>query len=757
MTRGESFVLLAALAAWTLCPQVGCLGMEIVRDGKAVATIVVAGERPTNVPEGKRSPRRKAANLTGDARAAGVLADWINKITDVQLPVAESAPTGSPAIYVGVAAMQAGLNLDDIVSTSSEGLRVVVKGDRALLAGQNSDATLRAVCRLLEKLGCRYFMDREIGEVFPRAKSLSVSDLEMTEKPGFAMRKIWGSRWSGDTLWKIWNGAGGIGMSTGHSWAKYIPASKYYAQHPEYFSLRNGERREGEWLCTSNPDVPKVFAQAVIEAIRRGDTHPSISPPDGRAYCQCDACRAKDDSAYLEPSSATPVMSDRYVEFLDTVAKQVATIYPDATLNFYAYADYTQPPIHHGAVSKNLCVWLAPIRYCRYHAILSDCGYRKNLGNVIDGWSKVVSKLGYREYNYNLAEALTPIPKMSVWKRDIPYLKRRGFVGVNFESLPSWCLYGPHLYLSIRLAYNPDADADAIMDDYYRLFFGPEAGPFMKEYWQTLDETVANMQHHTGSFYALQYIFTPDTLRKCRDLLDKAAVAAAKDARYLARVKMCDAGFVNAEQYITVLNDMNTGEWGRAKTVYDELIQHCAMLVKEGFASEYTRSYCERFVGPAVKDGFAITSSPNKMLLQLPDMWRFTYDASDEGLKKGYPQANFNDASWRNVKTYTATLLQQGIPEQQTTMWYRTHFNLPAKSDRLAMWFAEVDGDATVYINGQEVGKLEKRRKPFAVDITRAAKVGDNVVAVRVDHSQTTELYLGGIIRPVIVVETKVR
>jgi len=35
---------------------------------------------------------------------------------------------------------------------------------------------------------------------------------------------------------------------------------------------------------------------------------------------------------------------------------------------------------------------------------------------------------------------------------------------------------------------------------------------------------------------------------------------------------------------------------------------------------------------------------------------------------------------------------------------------------------------------------------------TTAARPGENVVAVRVDHSQITELFLGGIVRPVLLI-----
>ena len=48
---------------------------------------------------------------------------------------------------------------------------------------------------------------------------------------------------------------------------------------------------------------------------------------------------------------------------------------------------------------------------------------------------------------------------------------------------------------------------------------------------------------------------------------------------------------------------------------------------------------------------------------------------------------------------------------------------------------------------------LAKPRAPFEVDVTAAMKPGENVVALRVDHSTITDLSLGGILRPVLLIE----
>lgn len=61
----------------------------------------------------------------------------------------------------------------------------------------------------------------------------------------------------------------------------------------------------------------------------------------------------------------------------------------------------------------------------------------------------------------------------------------------------------------------------------------------------------------------------------------------------------------------------------------------------------------------------------------------------------------------------------------------------------------------SVYINGHEVASpgTEARRKPFEVDVTNALKAGSNIVAIKVDHTRITELSLGGIVRPILLIE----
>ena len=88
----------------------------------------------------------------------------------------------------------------------------------------------------------------------------------------------------------------------------------------------DGQRKQGQWLCTSNPGLRKYFADQIIAAIRGGNKNPSLSPTDGRGYCQCAACKAQDDPNSIEPSTGMVSISNRYTDFFDDIARRVAAV-----------------------------------------------------------------------------------------------------------------------------------------------------------------------------------------------------------------------------------------------------------------------------------------------------------------------------------------------------------------------------------------------------------------------------------------------
>lgn len=734
-------------------------GAEIVKGGKPVA-VIVCDAKPG--PAAKLGKKNEATTSQEEALAAKLLVEWVKKITDAEVPISDKPTDGMVSIFVGKTAVRAGLKLDDIDSPTKEGIRIVVEPNRILIAGQSDAATLKAVCRFLEEQGCRYFMDGPLGEVYPRSPDLTAKPITITEKPALLYRNPKGPTWSA-TTWKAWNGAGGEDFAHSHSWGRYIPKG-LFGQHPEYFAMgADGKRKDGDWLCTSNPEVRQVFADEVIRVIKGGTKNPSISPPDGRGYCQCEKCKAQDDPKSLEPSSGTVSITNRYVDFYDDVARKVAMVYPDSVLSFYCYADYTQPPTVDRKLAPNLCAVIAPIRYCRLHAIGDEhCPSRKQQSGMVGGWAKVAPRIGYYNYMYNLADATFPMFKYTPCKIDFPFLADKGLAYMTIEVLSNWYIYGPQIYLSLRMAYNPRLDPAAVMEDYYTKFYGPAAAPFMKRYWLLIDETSNKLDNHSGGFYGLSAVYSPDVIRQCEGLLGQATAAAKGDVVLTERVAMHAAGFQNVFDYRDICSAMAKGDYPQAKRVYDAMVKRIEELQVKGYANrEYGTAYLKRFLAKSIEGPLAATAAPNRVVSVLPDKWKLGHDRSPEGDSLAFAAPELDDAKWPLAATYSNTLSGQRLDEN-AVLWYRTKFAVPEKHGKLVLVFPEVDGTASVYVNGKPIeatplvpGKAPgvSRRSPFEVDVTAAVKPGENLVAVRVDNRRLSELFLGGILRPVVLVE----
>lgn len=736
--------------------------LVLVEDGTPKAAIWHLGDVPDAVKE---------------------LSDYLQKISGAQLEVKvadkEQQPSpGSPALIVGHLAIKLGMSAPP-ETVSKDGYRVQRKGNWVLIAGESSreapepteepapkrgrgdfsGSTYYAACHFLEHLGVRWFFDIPIGEVVPQMKRIAVEELDIAETPDFISRSIWGPNWHNPT-WKRRNRMGGMGIPTGHDWG-HVPAKVYGEEHPEYYSLRGGTRRPGNWLCTSNKDVQRIFAESLCEQVRdKGTICLSISPPDGRGFCECEKCRALDDPTYLEPSSGSICMSDRYQHFYNAIASEVYKANPNALLSFYAYSDYSYPPRKYAEKAPpNLCVWMAPIRFCRLHSMSNkNCESRQRLRKVVDGWHALIPKLGWREYNYNLAELTVPFSKVTIFREDIPHLHEMGCLGMNIETLALWHIYGPHTYLIARLLWDAHADVDAVMDDFYTKFCG-KAAPHVKAYWERIDKAYREVTAHSGCFYSLPAVWKPELVAACEADLASAAKVADSDL-ISKRIEMFRLGLENAKYYLALCDATNRCDFIAAKEVYDKWLAHMDRIHKERFhvIGEYKRGYVPRFLGKTVAQGFERVTGDSELLVQLPDEWLHRYDREDQGEEQGWHKPGLGPEGWQKVKTYSATLDGQGIPEELTWWWYRTEVEVPdvPEGRKLFLWFGEIDGKWTrVFLNGEFVGEGEAGRSPFEVEITGKLRKGKNLVAAKIDHRSISELMLGGIIKPVMIYTKK--
>lgn len=704
--------------------------VEIVQDGKPLGAIWHRGDQ---------------------ADAAADLVKTIEKMSGATLEVKADKDTSPPAanvpaIVLGELAFEMGLAALP-KTVSREAYAIESHGSHLLIAGESPTATRFAVTDFLERLGCRWLTSTAIGDVIPQRTSISIAGLKVREKPDFIYREIWGMPRHTARL-------GGLDMPNRHDW-EHLPAAKYFESHPEYFGLRGGERKPSRWVCTSNPAVAKIFADAYIAKAKTGVQADTISPPDGRGFCECANCKALDIPDYIEPSNGAVCMSDRYAHFFKAVANHVEKEAPNFLLSFYCYSDYTLPPKSLDSMSKNLVGWVTTIRFCRIHGVNNPhCESRQRYRNVVNGWAKLISTCCY-DYNYNLAEVTVPISKITYMKDNIPFLKQSGCLGINLESMSAWNLYGPHTYLASKLMWNANADADAILADYYEKCVGAKAAPHLRAYWERIDKAVVECRTHCGSFNGINAIWTPELYAACDADLRRADEFASSPAEK-NRVAMFRSGLENVRYWRELDAAINGCRFVQAKDIFERWQAHMDDAHAKEFNTMkgYKQGYI-RFLQPMIESGVARTSGDRQLVAQLPDVWDFRYDAADAGEASEFFRRQPNATGWRPVKTFSASLNEQQIPEQLTHMWYRTTFDAPANLPvgPLHLWFGEVDGSPTkVWLNGEFLGEFTGARRPSELAVTGKIKAGQrNDVVIKTSHLSISELMLGGLLRPVMV------
>ena len=703
----------------------------LVKDGAPQADIWFAeGVLPPDAPRGTPTDRQAAEDL----------AAVIREISGAELALKTVEKDGrpeanAPAIVIGELAKTLGMKAPP-KTISGDGYRLQTKGNWLMLAGECPGSTFFATSHLLYSFGCRWFIDNDIGTVIPSLKTLEVGELDVSEQPDFISRALWGPNWlTGSAVWSRHNRLGGMELVSSHNWPR--------------------------WYCTTDPkDRAEYLAEVVARVKGKGPVSTSISPPDGNGYCPCERCKALDDPDYREPSSGTVNLSDRYQEFYNYIGREVKKVNPEAILCHYGYADYTLPPRKVLDGPDNLCVFLAPIRFCRVHSLSNPlCESRQRCNQMVQEWGKVEKKMGWREYNYNLADISVPISKLSIWKEDIPWLHKQGCIALNIECLYMPHLFEPHTYLLTRMAWDAQVDVDAVLDDFYEKFFGPAAAP-AKAYWDRIDKAYIATDAHAGSYHGVHAFWTPALIAACQADLDAAAKAAGSDKLIAKRVAMFQMGLDNAKHYTTWREAVNRCDFAASQAIYDKWLAHMDAVHAAGIhrVYEYRLGYAPRFLGGGQASGFLRVTGGRQKLLQLPDEWMFKYDPAAEGEAAGWQKSPASPADgWRKVKTYSATLNEQKIPEQLTWMWYQTTFKTPKALPKgpLTLWFMEPDGNAaSLWLDGEPLAQLEKikARQPLDVDLTGRLKADtEYVLTVKLHHQRISELMLGGLLRPVMI------
>lgn len=120
--------------------------------------------------------------------------------------------------------------------------------------------------------------------------------------------------------------------------------------------------------------------------------------------------------------------------------------------------------------------------------------------------------------------------------------------------------------------------------------------------------------------------------------------------------------------------------------------------------------------------------------------WEFEIDQGDSGLDRGLLNRPLNS---KIVVPFCPESELSGVLNRDflNVVWYRREVTIPsAWGDKLPLLhFQAVDYDATVWVNGVEVGRHRGGSTPFSCDLSKVAKAGETItIVVRARDSHLT-------------------
>jgi tetratricopeptide (TPR) repeat protein len=354
--------------------------------------------------------------------------------------------------------------------------------------GLDERGSFNAVCGYLRKLGARWYLPGELGEVLPSMKTIPLPQIDETVQPDFPLRQFnfrFSTAGPETSMWVMRLGlrnderlqiAHGISTMTNHQGV--------FDAHPDWFAIYGGKTdfKPGDSKCQVCYSNDELFDETVRWARTLLDTYKletvSIMPPDGyTAICQCEKCKGKDSPERNERG----LLSDHVWGFVNRVAKEIAKSHPRAKVLNCAYGVYTLPPLNIEKLESNVLVCIVGGR-----RPINKGGVKGEGESAPDAlraaWLKKTDNplLNFENYPFTdrgwylpsfaahaIGDSVSATKGVSAGE-DIWLSAARDFStkGIGFNHFL--------VYFTARMYWGgKDADVDAMLREYCRLFYGP--------------------------------------------------------------------------------------------------------------------------------------------------------------------------------------------------------------------------------------------------------------------------------------------
>jgi hypothetical protein len=490
-----------------------------------------------------------------EREAASQLAAILAEATGATLPVRREAEAPD-ANRILVGDTRAGLALTarlgvDRQALGEDGFAIRAVGqDLLLVSGLPEDGPTEplgivyAVSHLLEtQFGVRFWAP---GALYvPRTDTLTVpADLSITQSPPIWFRQVnYGP--ANDPAYRRWHKLDRVQEEIGRLWAPrwvhsffhHVSPDEHFEKHPEYFSLV-GDRRTPSQLCLTNPAVLELVTGSFE---RTFEAYPdvryiSFSQEDNYGSCACDSCAAIDGREGTRMGS------------LLTFVNALAERFPERTISTLAY-QYSRKPPRTLRPRDNVSIMLCTIEEDRARPIATNP--QSAFPADLAGWSAITDDIFLWDYEVQFASPVAPFPNLRTLSPNVRWFADAGvrhlFLqgnGLRTELAELRC------YLLAKLAWDPDSNVEALIDEFLAGYYGA-AAPHLRAYLDLVHEELLASDEalvlYGNPALAMDSWLRPKVLADARAHFDAAEAEVRNHSIHAERVRTARLPLMYAE------------------------------------------------------------------------------------------------------------------------------------------------------------------------------------------------------------------
>jgi len=419
--------------------------------------------------------------------------------------------------------------------------------DGSIYIGGKDDGAVQGAFALLSGMGMEFFAT--LDDFIPATNAvIKLANAKIIRNPSFAYRAAdmdvtLSKAPLGDSCVELFGRGDYVGRrgSDVHYNGILVDPFIYFKDHPEYYApskydICSPAYRQTVNLCWSNPEVQRIATET---ALRWFELVPEMKmltyiQGDGdspSALCQCDNCKKFGVNC-----------TDRYLRFVNIIAKAVREKYPDKLINAWAYCITAEPPVK----------------------IIPEPNVILGFGICGLPWGKNGSP---DETQISAPTCLPGVNQVSSWMKTGVPCGPCLYFPTTYEAVNKIRFFGDRgattlfqtytyanptdlltLYVERRLAWDLSTDVEPLIDRFMSFYYGP-AAPLMRQYFNLVEEKKLAFakgigQGDLGSDW-IPLVVDDEALDKGGKYLDQAeALVKRDDGRRMIRKQRLD--FLNS-------------------------------------------------------------------------------------------------------------------------------------------------------------------------------------------------------------------